>query len=174
MARLKVFQPALIPGLLQTPEYIQAILSRHGLTDDVLHRTTRSRLERQRVLCDASKDQQFVITENVLRWRIVSPGRMAQQVDRLISLSRLSHVDVAVVPFSARQSDIANHAFVMRDERTVTVETVHAEIVVTEPMDVAEYVKKFDRFSAVALHGDAMRAMLEKLRDELLREQEND
>jgi transcriptional regulator with XRE-family HTH domain len=174
MTRLKVFQPALIPGLLQTPEYIHAILSRHGLTDDVLNKTIRSRLERQRVLYDVNKDQQFVITENVLRWRIVSPGRMAEQVDRLISLSRLSNVDVAVVPFSAQQSDIANHAFVMRDERTVTVETVHAEIVVTDPRDVAEYVEKFERFSDAAMHGDAMREMLEELRNEILREQEND
>lgn len=61
----------------------------------------------------------------------------------------------------------------MRDERTVTVEAVRAEIVVTDPRDVAEYVEKFERFSAVALHGDDMRAMLEELRNELVREQEN-
>lgn len=173
MTRLKVFQPALVPGLLQTPEYIHAILSRHGLTDDVRNRTARSRLARQRVLHDVSKDQQFIITENVLRWRIVSAGRMAEQIDRLISLSRLASVDVAVIPFSVQQSDVANHAFVMRDERTVTVETVHAELVVTDPRDVDEYLAKFERFSAVALHGDAMREMLEELRNELLREPEN-
>ncbi|MGP3969434.1 helix-turn-helix domain-containing protein [Streptomyces sp. 6N223] len=173
MTRLKVLQPALIPGLLQTPEYIHAILSRHGLTEDVLNKTTRSRLERQRVLYDAGKDLQFIITENVFRWRIVSPARMAEQVDRIISLSRLSNVDVGIVPFTANQNDIANHAFVIRDDRTVTVETVHAEIVVTDPRDVAEYVEKFERFSAVALHGDEMREMLEELRNELLREQES-
>jgi hypothetical protein len=89
------------------------------------------------------------------------------------SLSRLSNVDVAVVPFAATQNDIANHAYVMRDERTVTIETVHAEIVVTDPRDVADYAEKFERFSAVALHGDEMREMLEELRDDLLREQEN-
>lgn len=173
MTRLKVLQPALIPGLLQTPEYIHAILSRHGLTEDVLNKTTRSRLERQRVLYDAGKDLRFIITENVFRWRIVSPARMAEQVDRIISLSRLSNVDVGIVPFAANQNDIANHAFVIRDDRTVTVETVHAEIVVTDPRDVAEYVEKFERFSAVALHGDEMREMLEELRNELLREKES-
>ncbi|MDT0341490.1 helix-turn-helix domain-containing protein [Streptomyces litchfieldiae] len=173
MTRLKVLQPALIPGLLQTPEYIHAILSRHGLTEDVLSKTSRSRLERQRVLYDAGKDLQFIITESVFRWRIVSPARMAEQVDRIISLSRLSNIDIGVVSFAANQNDIANHAFVIRDERTVAVETVHAEIVVTDPRDVAEYVEKFERFSAVALHGDEMREMLEELRNELLQEQEN-
>jgi hypothetical protein len=173
MTQLKLFQPALVPGLLQTPEYIHAILSRHNLSQDVLNKTSRSRLERQRILYDASKDLRFVITENVFRWRIVSPARMAEQIDRIISLSRLSNVDVGVVPFAVDQNDIANHAFVIRDDRTVTVETIHAEVVVTEPRDVAVYVEKFEGFASLGLHGSEMREMLEELRDELLTQQEN-
>lgn len=172
MTLLRLFQPALIPGLLQTPEYIRAILSRHGLTEDVLTRTTTARLERQQVLYDPAKELQFVITENVLRWRIVSPLRMAEQIGRLISLSRLPNIDMRVVPFAAEQRDIANHAFVIRDDRTVTVETVHAELVVTDPRDVSQYVKKFEGFASVALSGDNMRSMLGNVQDDFLREQE--
>ncbi|MEV7834782.1 helix-turn-helix transcriptional regulator [Streptomyces subrutilus] len=172
MALLRLFQPALIPGLLQTPEYIRAILSRHDLGEDVLTRTISARIERQQALYDSSKKLKFVITENALRWRIVSAARMAEQVDRLVSLSRLPSIDIRIVPLAARQRDIANHAFVIRDDRTVTVETVHAEIVVTDPRDVALYVQKFEGFAAMALSGDVMRAMLEAIRDELLREQE--
>ena len=172
MTLLKLFQPALIPGLLQTPEYIRAILGRHELGEDVLTRTISARLERQQVLYDDAKPLHFIITENVLRWRIVSPARMAEQIDRLISLSRLPNIDIRIVPFTARQTDIANHAFVIRDDRTVTVETVHAEVVVTDPRDVALYVRKFEGFSAVALTGDDMRVMLESVRDDFLREQE--
>jgi len=172
MTLLRLFQPALIPGLLQTPEYIRAILSRHDLTEDVLTRTISARLERQQVLYDPAKELQFVITENVLRWRIVSAPRMAEQIDRLISLSRLPNINIRVVPFSATQRDIANHAFVIRDDRTVTVETVHAELVVTDPRDVATYVSKFEGFTSLALSGDGMREMLAGVRDDFLREQE--
>ncbi|MEV6729362.1 helix-turn-helix transcriptional regulator [Streptomyces sp. NPDC051364] len=172
MTLLRLFQPALIPGLLQTPEYIRAILSRHDLGEDVLTRTISARIERQQVLYDSSKELKFVITESALRWRIVSAARMAEQVDRLASLSRLPSIDIRIVPLAARQQDIANHAFVIRDDRTVTVETVHAEIVVTDPRDVALYVQKFEGFASMALSGDAMRATLEAIRDELLREQE--
>ncbi|MDT0446668.1 helix-turn-helix domain-containing protein [Streptomyces johnsoniae] len=172
MAIMKVFQPALIPGLLQTPEYTRAVMSRHGLTPEVLTRTAQARLERQQVLCDESKDVSFIVTEHVLRWRIVSDNRMAEQIDRIISLSRLPNVDVRVVPTAARQNDIASHAFVIRDDRTVSVETVHAKIVVTDPRDVAVYMRKFERFGTAALRGDEMRAKLEKTRDEFLREQE--
>nr|WP_171142743.1 helix-turn-helix transcriptional regulator [Streptomyces sp. S3(2020)] len=172
MTLLRLFQPALIPGLLQTPEYIRAILSRHDLTEDVLNRTTTARLERQQVLYDDDKALRFVITENVLRWRIVSAPRMAEQVDRLISLSRLPNIDIHIVPFTASQIDIANHAFVIRDDRTVSVETVHAELVVTDPRDVATYVSKFEGFTSLALSGDSMREMLSGVRDDFLREQE--
>ncbi|MFD8794821.1 helix-turn-helix domain-containing protein [Streptomyces vinaceus] len=172
MTTLRLFQPSLVPGLLQTPEYIRAILQRHDLSEDALTRTISGRLERQAVLFDSSKNLRFVITEPVLRWRIVPPPMMAAQLDRIVSMSRLAHVDIRVVPLSAQQTDIANHAFVIRDDRMVTVETVHAEIVVTDPRDVEMYVRKFEGFERSALSGDAMRALVESLRDGFLTEQE--
>ncbi|WP_190129006.1 helix-turn-helix domain-containing protein [Streptomyces mashuensis] len=172
MAVARIFQPALIPGLLQTPEYIRAILARHNLGEEVLVRTISARIGRQQVLYDAAKELHFVITESVLRWRIVSVARMAEQLDRLVSLSRLPNIDIRTVPLSVSQQDIANHAFVIRDNRTVTVETIHAEIVVTDPRDVSLYSEKFERFASAALSGDDMRAMVVRIRDELLHEQE--
>ncbi|WP_173909785.1 helix-turn-helix domain-containing protein [Streptomyces sp. 2323.1] len=174
MKSLRLFQPALIPGLLQTPEYMRAILSRHDLGTDVLTKTISARMERQQSLYDAAKEFHFVITEPVMRWRIVSAARMAEQIDRLVSLSRLSHIDIRVVPLSARQRDIANHAFVIRDDRTVTVETIHAEVVVTDPRDVSTYVRKFEGFASTAVSGEDMRAVLTRIRDDFLREQETD
>jgi transcriptional regulator with XRE-family HTH domain len=172
MVLLQLFQPALVPGLLQTPEYIRAVLARHDLGEETLTRTIAARLERQQVLHDETKTLRFVITENVLRWRIVSSTRMAEQMDRIISLSRLSNVDICVVPFGVEQRDIANHAFVIRDHKTVTVETVHAELVVTDPRDVSLYVGKFEDFAAIALCDDDMRRMVGGVRDEFLRDQE--
>ncbi|WP_442814331.1 Scr1 family TA system antitoxin-like transcriptional regulator [Streptomyces sp. NBC_01808] len=45
MTTLRLFQPALIPGLLQTPEYIRAVLRRHDLSEDGLSPTINGRLE---------------------------------------------------------------------------------------------------------------------------------
>jgi len=172
MSTLRLFQPALVPGLLQTPEYIRAILRRHNLSEDALTRTINGRLERQAVLYDDKKSLRFIITEPVLRWRIVPPQMMAAQLDRIVSISRLSHVDIRVVPLRVQQHDIANHAFVIRDDRMVTIETVHAEVVVTEPRDVELYVEKFAGFEQIALSDDGMRSHVESIRDEFLREQE--
>ncbi|MFJ1808719.1 MULTISPECIES: helix-turn-helix domain-containing protein [unclassified Streptomyces] len=174
MTLLRLFQPALVPGLLQTPEYMRAILSRHDdLTEEAVRQTVSARLERQEVLYDAGKTLRFVITEPVLRWLIVPPMVMVGQIDRLISVSRLPNVDVLMVPLAGPKHDIPNHAFVVRDDRAVTVETVHAEVVVTDPRDVALYVAKFDGFASGALQGDDMRAALASIRDDLLQQRES-
>jgi hypothetical protein len=60
MSVLRMFQPALVPGLLQTPEYIRAVLQRHHLSDDTLARTISGRLERQAILYDSSKSLRFI------------------------------------------------------------------------------------------------------------------
>jgi transcriptional regulator with XRE-family HTH domain len=172
MTLLRLFQPSLIPGLLQTPEYMRAVLSGKGLGEEMLTRTIGARIARQAVLYEPGKELRFVLTEPVLRWRLLPPLMMAGQLDRLISLSRLPHVDIRVVPLAVPQRDVPGHSFVIRDDRMVTVETTHAEMVVTDPRDVSLYVTKFERFAATALADDAMRGFVESLRNEFLREQE--
>ncbi|RYJ20373.1 putative DNA-binding protein [Streptomyces sp. L-9-10] len=172
MSTLRLFQPALVPGLLQTPEYIRAVLRRHGLTKDSLLRTMSGRIDRQAILYDDTKSLRFLITEPVLRWRIVPARMMAAQLDRIVSISRLTHVDIRVIPLGTRQQDFAGHAFVIRDDRMVTVETVHAEMVVTDPRDIQLYARKFEGFEKTALSGEAMRSLVEGIRDEFLQEQE--
>ncbi|MFE7133566.1 helix-turn-helix domain-containing protein [Streptomyces sp. NPDC057638] len=169
---LRLFQPSLVPGLLQTPDYIRAVFARKNLSAEQLDRTIMARLARQSVLRTEGKTFRFTITEPVLRWRILPPLAMAEQVDRLVSLSRLPGVDIRVVQLSAPQNDFPAHSFSIKDERTVTLETVHAEVVVTDPRDIALYTAKFENFARNALADDAMRSLLESIRDEFLREQE--
>ncbi|MEU3375453.1 helix-turn-helix transcriptional regulator [Streptomyces sp. NPDC006660] len=168
----RLFQPSLIPGFLQTPEYIRAVFARRNLTEAQLDLTISARLARQAALYDAGKAFRFIITEPVLRWRIVAPLLMVGQLDRVISVSRLPNVDIRVVSLAAPQVDFPGHSFSIKDERTVTVETVHAETVVTDPRDIALYTSKFDGFARHAVAGDDMRELIASIRDGFLREQE--
>ncbi|WP_344468312.1 helix-turn-helix transcriptional regulator [Kitasatospora kazusensis] len=170
--RIRLFQPSLVPGLLQTPEYARAVFGRKGLTEEQLSRAVAARIDRQQALYDTTKALQFVITEPVLRWRLVPAAMMAGQLDRIISASRLSHVDIRVVPLSVPQCDVPAHSFVIRDERMVAIETVHAEVTITDPRDVELYIGKIDGFAEMALIGNAMRRMLEGIRDDFLTELE--
>ncbi|MFK0140323.1 helix-turn-helix domain-containing protein [Streptomyces murinus] len=169
---LRLFQPSLVPGLLQTPEYVQAVLGRKDLTADQLARAVGARLARQSILYEPGRQLRFIVTESVLRWRIVPPLVMAGQLDKLVSVSRIPGVDFRIVPLSVRQTDFPSHSFSIKDDRMVTVETVHAELAVTDPRDVALYIEKFEGFAADAVSGDVMRSMVEEIRDQFLREQE--
>ncbi|KPI18050.1 helix-turn-helix domain protein [Actinobacteria bacterium OK074] len=169
---LRLFQPSLVPGLLQTPEYVQAVLGRRDFSEEQLARAMGARLARQSILYEPGRRLRFIVTESVLRWKIVPPLVMAGQLDKLISVSRLPSVDLRIVPLSAPQTDFPSHSFSIKDDRMVAVETVHAELTVTDPRDVALYIRKFEGFERAAVSGDAMRSMVEEIRDEFLREQE--
>lgn len=169
----RVFQPSCIPGLCQTPEYVRAILSTKGLTDEVLSRTIGARLQRQAVLFDTAKSFRYLITESVLRWRLASPPEMAVQLDRLITLSRLPNIWIGIVPLSAPMAEPPSSSFVVYDSRMVIVEIPHAEITTSEPKDVELYLERFSRFEAKAMAGSDMREMVGTIRDEFLRQQES-
>ncbi|MFF8955754.1 helix-turn-helix domain-containing protein [Streptomyces sp. NPDC014894] len=171
---LRLFQPSLVPGLLQTPDYVRAVFARKALTEVQRDRAVGARLARQSVLHAPEKTFRFVVTEPVLRWRIVPPLVMAGQLDRLISVSRLPNVDLRIVSLSAAQTEFPGHSFSIKDERMVAIETIHAETVVTDPRDVRLYVARFSAFERTALSGDRMRSLISDVRDGFLREQETE
>ncbi|MEV0410076.1 helix-turn-helix transcriptional regulator [Streptomyces sp. NPDC050448] len=169
---LRVFQSSCIPGLLQSPEYVRAVQQNSELTDDALEKMIGARMRRQKVLYDRQRRFRFLITESVLRWALIRPPMMAAQLDKLVTMSRMSNIVIGVVPQSGPKNDLPTTSFVMFDARLVIVEIPHAEITTSEPRDVEQYVRKFDGFEHLALTGDVMRSMVESIRDEFLREQE--
>lgn len=169
---MRLFQPVCIPGLLQSPEYVRAVLSRHGYTDAILEKTMGARVRRQGVLYDTARTFRFVITESVLRWRLIQPRMMAAQLDKLISMSRMPNVNIGIVPLSAPMVDLPSSSFVLFDQRLVIVEVPHAEITTTEFRDVEIYADKFEGFEQVAVRGEDMRSLVAGIRDDFLREQE--
>ncbi|MCC2278690.1 helix-turn-helix domain-containing protein [Streptomyces sp. ET3-23] len=172
-AVFRVFQGQLIPGLLQTPEYMAAIFSLPpALPQETRARTVAARLDRQRALYRPGPTFRFLICEHVLRWLVCDPTVMAVQLDRLVSLSRLPNVTIGVLPLERRMPDFPMTCFSLYDNRLVLVETFHSEIATREPKDVATYTETFERFASAAAYGEQMRALVEATRDGFLRERE--
>ncbi|MGW4807397.1 helix-turn-helix domain-containing protein [Kitasatospora sp. NPDC004272] len=169
---VRVFQASCVPGLLQSPEYVRAILRNSELSDEGLEKMVGARLRRQEALYEEHRSFRFLVTESVLRWRLVRPAMMAVQLDRLVAVSRMSNVSVGVVPLGARVPEPPTCSFVLFDARAAVVEIPHAEVTTREPRDVEQYVRKFRAFEQVALDGDAMRSLVQGIRDEFLRERE--
>jgi transcriptional regulator with XRE-family HTH domain len=87
---IRHFLPALITGLLQTPEYLRAAISTpvEPAGGDV-GKAVAAKLERQAALHNPTKRFSFLLTESAVRWQLCPPAVMTLQLDRLVSVSRL-------------------------------------------------------------------------------------
>lgn len=78
-ASLRYFSPVVLPGLLQTAEYMRRVFSLLPLSGSELARTIAARQQRQEILYDTTKTFTFVITEAALRWGFCPADVMAAQ-----------------------------------------------------------------------------------------------
>jgi transcriptional regulator with XRE-family HTH domain len=97
---LRWFEPAYVPGLLQTEAYTRATLAGGRFAAEEVERHVASRMQRQAILSRETPPQLVaVIDEAVIRRPVVDrPGLMLEQVERLATLAELEHVQVHVVP----------------------------------------------------------------------------
>lgn len=165
---VRVFQPSIIPGLLQTPQYCRALLELdrvrpiENLTDAV-----SSRIERQQVLYDEAKAFAFVLTEGALRWRIGAPSVHAVQLHHVAGLANLPNVTVGIIPMLAEVQARQTNMFAIFDASAVVIETMTAELTLREEQLIGFYGRMFDTLSASAVYGSEAHAILDGIATEL-------
>ncbi|WP_327582451.1 helix-turn-helix domain-containing protein [Nonomuraea sp. NBC_00507] len=169
---IRAFETTVVPGLLQTPDYarhrIAQSVERHGLPDDV-DEGVRGRMQRQEVLYRPGKRLHFVLTEAVLRYRLCPIDVMAGQLDRLVALCAMSTIHVGIIGFDAELTESPKHGFWIFDEKRVLVETIGAELTLTQPQEIELYGRVFDKLAASASYGAAARHLITRALDELPR-----
>lgn len=101
-ARAWSVQTMFIPGLLQTSEYIKALLSIGPVRDpDRNDADFEVRLRRQRRLEDPDPiELRTLIAESVLHWRFGGSEVMRRQLAHLCTVAGRENVSVRVIPFS--------------------------------------------------------------------------
>lgn len=169
----RVFEPTVIPGLLQTAEYARArfaetatVFKVPGGVDDAV----RARVQGQEQLYRSDKRFHFVLTEAALRYRLCTVDVMLAQLDRLVSLSALRNVRLGVIGFETRYVVAPAHGFWLLDQDLVTVETFSAELNLAQPQEIQFYAGVFDQLAAVASYGSAARAIIMRVLDDLAAE----
>ncbi|MEV6818349.1 helix-turn-helix transcriptional regulator [Nocardiopsis dassonvillei] len=161
---LRVFEPSVVPGLLQTAEYARAVFSRPLSCSGVdAGKAVAARLDRQSVLFQPDRKFHFVITEAALRWRMGGSVTMAAQMDRLASLSTLANVLVGLIPWWVEVPELPNNGFDIRDDREVAVENFTTHKVLTDPRDIDFHLRMFQYFADAAIYDDEARSFLAKL-----------
>ncbi|WP_206184822.1 helix-turn-helix domain-containing protein [Thermoactinospora rubra] len=167
---LRVFEPATVPGLLQTREYARHLFAQaiavHGVLDD-LEAGVQARMERQEILYRPGHRFHFVLCESALRNLMCPPEVMMGQIERLVASATLPNVALGVIPWTARLPKTPVHGFWLYGEQLVTVETFAAELSLIQPEEIALYGKIFDLMHKTAVYGKQARALMTRVLDDL-------
>ncbi|WP_433727802.1 helix-turn-helix domain-containing protein [Nocardia sp. CA-129566] len=160
---MRWYEPVVVPGLLQTPPYAEAILRMvldfYDEPESDIESSLGARLERQQVLYRGNHRFYFILGEQVLHTRVATADVMLEQLDRLLTAMSLPRVVLGILPTKADYRTPVNN-FIMFDSRMVQVETISAELTITQPSEIALYGKAFHRLKDQAVHGQDARAMI--------------
>ncbi len=156
---IRSWQPALIPGLLQTTEYAEAVIASAPIfiAPERAARLVEVRQERQRKICESKTQFAAVIWEPAITSVAATPAIALPQWQRLLEAGERHNVTVQMLPSSAiRAAGIAGPfvSFSFGDEPTVeavAVENLSNTSVIEAPTDLALYVNVFDRLRSTAL-----------------------
>lgn len=160
-ARIRDFQSALVPGLLQTHAYAATVL---GLADVSGQRdldgAVNARLARQRLLEQPDSTIELIVAQEALAWSPPGGTQLwAEQRQRLLDVITAQGVRLGVLPTTApgppRLNAFTIYDFADTGDQLVVVETFAAELYHDDRRDVAVYVEIFDALTANARFGDA-------------------
>ncbi|MBD0740020.1 helix-turn-helix domain-containing protein [Streptomyces sp. CBMA29] len=177
-SRARSMENSVVPGLLQTPAYAQA------LTSDVMPQLTRSeatalvdvRIARQAVLRqDEPLELWAVLDEAVLRRVVGGPAVMSDQLRSLERAAVLPQIRLQVLPFGAGGHIGVTGSFVIfsfpriADLDVVVIDHLTSSLYVDRKEDITAYGAAFTRLSNIALPRDESVALISKIAGEMSR-----
>lgn len=173
-SRLKIFNPSILPGLMQTEDYARAVL-RTMLpppTPEQLEARVRVRLRRQQELLRREEPPNIlaVLDEAVLRRSTGDAASMREQLLRLLELASLPNVTIEILPFAAGVFQLAGPFFIMsfpNDPDVVYIESSLNEDLIEGNDRSQDYQEAFNAIREYSLRSAESRALIEKVASEL-------
>ncbi|MEU3064122.1 helix-turn-helix domain-containing protein (plasmid) [Streptomyces sp. NBC_01136] len=166
----RVYLSNVPPGFLQTPAFATALMNQitrfQGTPDDVAE-AVAARVARSRFLYEGGHRYVVLMEESVLRFRTADPEAMRGQLRHLLTVMPLASLSLGIIPFTAQRTVWPLEAFYVHDDTSAVVETLTAEIKVTQPRELADYLKAFAGLAEMAVYGDAARDLIAAAMDAL-------
>ncbi|MQA01869.1 MAG: helix-turn-helix domain-containing protein [Streptosporangiales bacterium] len=160
---LRVYSSMVVPGLVQTPEYIAAVFDvvgrRRGTRNDV-DQAVEARMARRRVLYEGDHRFGFVLEESVLRSGLGGRDVMAGQLQNLLEAMALPSVSLGIIPARADRPQWQLEQFTLYDHEQVEVELLSARVTITTPSEIRLYADAFEDLAATAAYGAAARELI--------------
>ncbi len=163
------FGLAVVPGLLQTPDYARALLRAGGptLTAKDVEERLQTRMARQdRLLSRSIPSFVAVLDESVLHRVVESPAVMLAQLRKLLEMSQLDNVTIRVVPYDAGAVPAGVNKFIiLRSSQPdikdmVFIEDLTAHRYLEAPNDVETYKAIFQALTDLSAEPDNSMAMI--------------
>lgn len=168
-AKISTWQPLVIPGLLQTPEYARAIQRGYLMTDEeAIENLVQLRMGRQEILTsDDPPELWAIIDESAVARSFGSPEAKIEQLQRLIDTERMEHVNVQVMPLNVAPHPGLSGSFVIldyEDDPSLIYREMRPESSYTEgAAKIEERRRVFKHLSASALGVPESTALLRRL-----------
>ncbi|MGP3973536.1 helix-turn-helix domain-containing protein [Streptomyces sp. 8N114] len=165
------YEPLLVPGLLQTPAYAQALFEGYcpKMSAEMVEQNVDARLGRQKLLTKTpSVEFSFVIGESALRNPIGGPEVMGEQLRHLLKLRTAGNVEVQVIPSQAGYHTGLEGPFVLLEtaeqhRRFGYIESQTLGFVISDATWVSTLGLRYGKLRSKALHIDESAAFIEKL-----------
>ncbi|MFI7410324.1 helix-turn-helix domain-containing protein [Streptomyces sp. NPDC049627] len=170
------YAPAVVPGLLQTREYAQAMFlaNKPLAATEYIEELIKGRMDRTRILKDVTRPVYWaVLHETALCIPVGSPAVMASQLDHIATLMRERKVLVQVLPFAAGAHPEMGRQMKLMDFEdappTVYTEGVLSGSLLDEPAVVKGARASYDLIRAAALSPEASLALIESAAEDFRR-----
>lgn len=178
-ASLRVYDPQVIPGLLQTRPYAEALITGalpETASSDIDNRV-QVRLRRQERITAVENPLRLwtVLDEAALRRVVGSKLLMREQLESLVEQSQLPHVTVQVIPFEMGAHPGLNGQYAIlefpdaADSSVVYIEGVTSDLYLEKAQDVQKYSVMYEHLRAQALNVDQSRQFIADLAKEYAR-----
>ncbi|MCM2579017.1 helix-turn-helix domain-containing protein [Streptomyces meridianus] len=178
-ASLRVYEPQVVPGLLQTRAYAEAVVggALPEATSADIDKRVQVRLRRQdRIQSDEHPLRLWAVLDEAALRRVVGNRQiMRDQLGHLIELSRLPHVTVQVMPFDMGAHPGVNGQYAIlefpdaSDSSVVYLEGVTSDLYLEKANDVHSYSVMYEHLRAQALNADQTREFIAGIAKEYVR-----
>ncbi|SDL13841.1 helix-turn-helix domain-containing protein [Streptomyces indicus] len=178
-ASLRVYDPQVVPGLLQTRGYAEALIT--GALPETqqsdIDKRVQVRVRRQERIQSAENPLRLwtVLDEAALRRIVGNKQLMIEQLEHLVEMSQLPHVTVQVIPFEMGAHPGVNGQYAIlefpdtADSSVVYIEGVTSDLYLEKANDVHKYSVMYEHLRAQALNVEQTRQFITEIAKEYAR-----
>jgi hypothetical protein len=163
---VRIFEPLIVPGLLQTADYARVAITTEGSAD--VERAVATRMARQKILKRNPPPRLSVLLDECVIDRPVGgPEIMRAQLERLVEISFMPNVTVRIAPRSGGYHLGLAGAFKIMtctpEGDVAYTEASEGGRVVLDSADVRRFVVRFEEIGADALGRVASRDRIQRV-----------